>query len=41
MSRLFSLSGYSYFEDEEGKELGIKRMAVILTGDPNAMFYPG
>lgn len=31
-----------YFEDENGKELTRKQMAVILTGNPNAnMFPPG
>lgn len=29
-----------YFEDENGKELTHKQMAVILTGDPNALMFP-
>lgn len=29
-----------YFEDEAGQELSLKRMAVILTGNPEAIFFP-
>src|SRR5438105_3539673 len=29
-----------YFEDEAGQELSYKRMAVVLTGDPQAVFFP-
>ena len=29
-----------YFEDEHGQELSPKRMAEILTGDPNAIMFP-
>jgi hypothetical protein len=29
-----------YFEDENGKELTDKRMAEILTGNPNAVMFP-
>jgi hypothetical protein len=29
-----------YFEDEAGQELSYKRMAVVLTGNPQAEFFP-
>src|SRR6266516_3469230 len=29
-----------YFEDENGRELDLKRMAVTLTGNPDAVFFP-
>jgi hypothetical protein len=29
-----------YFEDEASQELSYKRMAVVLTGDPQAEFFP-
>jgi len=31
---------YDYFEDEDGNELSNKRMAEILTGNPNAIMLP-
>ena len=31
---------HDYFEDEDGKELSSKRMAVILTGRPDAVMFP-
>jgi hypothetical protein len=31
---------YEYFEDENGKELSNKQMAVILTGNPDAIMFP-
>src|SRR5262245_14807889 len=34
----FCVSGY--FEDEASQELSYKRMAVVLTGDQQAVFFP-
>jgi len=31
---------HDYFEDENGQELSPKRMAEIVTGDPNAVMFP-
>ncbi len=31
---------YDYFEDENGQELTRKRMAEIVTGDPDAIMFP-
>ena len=32
---------YEYFEDENCEELTYKRMAVVLTGNPDAEYFPG
>lgn len=31
---------HDYFEDENAQELSYARMAVVLTGDPKAVFFP-